>query len=55
MTRTVGHASLGFMAARRHLPPEVLVPVFERMVEEGYLTRQNGFYAHTPAGEREAE
>ncbi|MFE2283146.1 MDR family MFS transporter [Streptomyces sp. NPDC059443] len=54
MTRTVGHASLGFMAARRHLPPEVLLPVFERMVEEGYLTRQNGFYAHTPAGEREA-
>ncbi|MET9467173.1 MDR family MFS transporter [Streptomyces sp. NPDC006544] len=54
MTRTVGHASLGFMAARRHLPPEVLLPVFERMVEEGYLTRQNGFYTHTPAGEREA-
>ncbi|MGW6688186.1 MDR family MFS transporter [Streptomyces sp. NPDC054961] len=54
MTRTVGHASLAFMATRRHLPPEVLLPVFERMVEEGYLTRQNGFYTHTPAGEREA-
>ncbi|MEV7522069.1 MDR family MFS transporter [Streptomyces sp. NPDC091371] len=55
MTRTVGHASLGLIAGRRHLPPEVLLPVFERMVDEGYLTRQNGFFAHTPAGAREAE
>lgn len=54
MTRTVGYASLGLMAGRRSLPPEVLLPVFERMVDEGYLTRQNGFFSHTPAGEREA-
>ncbi|WP_420717996.1 MDR family MFS transporter [Streptomyces sp. H34-S4] len=54
MTRTVGYASLGLIASRRHLPPEVLLPVFERMTEEGYLTRENGFYTHTPAGEREA-
>lgn len=54
MTRTVGHASLGLIASRRSLPPEVLLPVFDRMVEEGFLTRQNGFFAHTRAGEREA-
>ncbi|MFB6619034.1 MDR family MFS transporter [Streptomyces sp. NPDC056367] len=54
MTRTVGHASLGLIAGRRSLPPEVLLPVFERMVDEGYLTRQNGFFSQTPAGEREA-
>ncbi|MFF3619688.1 MDR family MFS transporter [Streptomyces sp. NPDC002467] len=54
MTRTVGHASLGLIAGRRSLPPEVLLPVFERMVDEGYLTRQNGFFSPTAAGEREA-
>ncbi|MEU3725988.1 MFS transporter, partial [Streptomyces sp. NPDC031705] len=54
MTRTVGHARLGLIASRLSLPPEVLLPVFDRMVEEGFLTRQNGFFAHTPAGEREA-
>ncbi|MFG2998507.1 MDR family MFS transporter [Streptomyces sp. NPDC048340] len=54
LTRTVGHASLGLIASRRSLPPEVLVPVFDRMVTEGYLTRENGYFAHTPAGEREA-
>ncbi|MFE3285599.1 MFS transporter, partial [Streptomyces sp. NPDC059233] len=54
MTRTVGHAGLGLIAGRRSLPPEVLLPVFERMVDEGYLTRQNGFFSLTPAGEREA-
>ncbi|WUQ32304.1 DHA2 family efflux MFS transporter permease subunit [Streptomyces sp. NBC_00239] len=54
MTRTIGHASLGLIAARRSLPPEVLVPVFDRMVEEGFLARQNGYFAHTAAGAREA-
>ncbi|MEU8461143.1 MDR family MFS transporter [Streptomyces sp. NPDC029003] len=54
LTRTVGHASLGLIGARRSLPPEVLLPVFDRMSEEGFLTRQNGFFALTPAGEREA-
>ncbi|RSS49439.1 DHA2 family efflux MFS transporter permease subunit [Streptomyces sp. WAC07061] len=54
MTRTVGHAGLGLIASRLSLPPEVLLPVFDRMVEEGFLTRQNGFFAHTRAGEREA-
>ncbi|MFD0356857.1 DHA2 family efflux MFS transporter permease subunit [Streptomyces sp. NPDC127110] len=54
MTRTVGHASLGLIASRLSLPPEVLLPVFDRMVEEGFLTRQNGYFAHTRAGEREA-
>ncbi|MFJ3882283.1 DHA2 family efflux MFS transporter permease subunit [Streptomyces sp. NPDC090077] len=54
MTRTVGHASLGLIGSRLSLPPEVLLPVFDRMVEEGFLTRQNGYFAHTRAGEREA-
>ena len=53
--RMVGHASLGLIAARRHMPPEVLLPVFDRMVEEGYLTRTGSLLSHTPAGEREAE
>ncbi|WP_405846466.1 MDR family MFS transporter [Streptomyces sp. NBC_01518] len=53
--RMVGHASLGLIAARRHLPPEVLLPVFDRMVEEGYLTRAGNLLSHTAAGEREAE
>ncbi|MDX3382160.1 MDR family MFS transporter [Streptomyces niveiscabiei] len=53
-TRMVGHASLGLIAARRHLPPEVLLPVFDRMVEEGYLTRTGTLLTHTDAGAREA-
>ncbi|MFD9358613.1 MDR family MFS transporter [Streptomyces sp. NPDC060031] len=55
LTRTVGHASLGLMASRRSLPPEVLLPVFERMADEGYLTRENGFFSLTPGGQREAD
>jgi len=54
-TRMVGYASLGLISARRRLPPEVLVPVFDRMVEEGYLTRDGSFLSHTAAGEREAQ
>ncbi|MFI6638215.1 MDR family MFS transporter [Streptomyces sp. NPDC050504] len=54
-TRMVGYASLGLIAGRRRMPPEVLVPVFERMVDEGYLSREGQFYAHTAAGAREAE
>ncbi|MYT75466.1 MULTISPECIES: MDR family MFS transporter [unclassified Streptomyces] len=54
-TRMVGHASLGMIAARRRVPPEVLVPVFQRMVDEGYLTRTGSYFSHTAAGRREAE
>jgi EmrB/QacA subfamily drug resistance transporter len=54
MTRTVGHAGLGVIAARRAVPPEVLLPVFDRMVEEGYVTRSDGYLALTPGGQREA-
>ncbi|MFE6889138.1 MDR family MFS transporter [Streptomyces sp. NPDC057694] len=54
-TRMVGHASLGMIAARRRVPPEVLVPVFQRMVDEGYLTRTGSYFSHTAAGEREAD
>ncbi|MFJ8079466.1 MDR family MFS transporter [Streptomyces sp. NPDC096205] len=53
-TRMVGHAGLGLIAARRHLPPEVLLPVFDRMVDEGYLTRDGMLLSHTEAGAREA-
>ncbi|MDN3025528.1 MDR family MFS transporter [Streptomyces sp. S.PB5] len=54
-TRMVGHASLGLMAARRHMPPEVLLPVFDRMVDEGYLSREGSYFSHTAAGAREAQ
>lgn len=53
-TRLVGHASLGLISARRHVPPEVLLPVFDRMVEEGYLSRYGNVLTHTEAGAREA-
>lgn len=53
-TRLVGHAGLGLIAAPRHLPPEVLLPVFDRMVDEGYLTRHGNLLSHTDAGAREA-
>lgn len=53
-TRMVGHANLSLIAARRRMPPEVLVPVFQRMVEEGYLSRHGTLFTHTEAGDREA-
>ena len=53
-TRLVGHASLGLIAARRRMPPEVLLPVFDRMVKEGFLTRDGSLLSHTAAGAREA-
>ncbi|MFF4319811.1 MDR family MFS transporter [Streptomyces sp. NPDC001568] len=55
MTRTIGHASLGLIAGRRSVPPEVLLPVYDRMVEEGYLTRDGHFFSLTRAGQREAD
>ncbi|MFE6282146.1 MDR family MFS transporter [Streptomyces sp. NPDC057877] len=55
LNRLVGHASLGLIAARRRLPPEVLLPVFDRMTDEGYLTRDGTLLSHTDAGAREAE
>ncbi|MGC5341659.1 MDR family MFS transporter [Streptomyces sp. AM 4-1-1] len=53
-TRMVGHGSLGLIAARHRVPPEVLVPVFARMVDEGYLTGDGRIFTHTTAGGREA-
>jgi EmrB/QacA subfamily drug resistance transporter len=53
-TRLVGHAGLGLIATRHRMPPEVLLPVFDRMVQEGYLTRDGPLLSHTPAGAREA-
>ena len=54
-TRTVGHANLALIAARRRLPPEVLAPVFDRAVADGYLGSIDGYYSHTEAGRREAD
>ncbi|MDX3373607.1 MDR family MFS transporter [Streptomyces sp. ME02-6991-2A] len=53
-TRLVGHAGLRLIAARHRLPPEVLVPVFDRMIEEGYLSGDGRLFSHTAAGRREA-
>ncbi|MFF4301645.1 MDR family MFS transporter [Streptomyces sp. NPDC001601] len=53
-TRLVGHGNLGLIAARRRVPPEVLLPVFDRMVDEGCLTRDGSFLSLTPAGDHEA-
>ncbi|MEU6018739.1 MDR family MFS transporter [Streptomyces sp. NPDC047515] len=53
-TRMVGHAGLGLIATRHRVPPEVLVPVFDRMIEEGYLTGDGRLFTHTAAGSREA-
>ncbi|MGW7307071.1 MDR family MFS transporter [Streptomyces sp. NPDC054835] len=54
-TRVVGHASLGLVSAGRRVPPEVLLPVFDRMVDEGFLTRDGNLLSHTSAGKREAD
>lgn len=53
-TRMVGHAGLRLIAARHRIPPEVLVPVFDRMIEEGFLTGNGHLFTHTAAGSREA-
>ncbi|MFJ3187751.1 MDR family MFS transporter [Streptomyces halstedii] len=53
-TRMVGHAGLRLIATRHRLPPDVLVPVFDRMIEEGYLTGDGRLFTHTAAGRREA-
>ncbi|MFD5068665.1 MDR family MFS transporter [Streptomyces sp. NPDC058369] len=53
-TRMVGHAGLRLIAARHRIPPEVLVPVFDRMIEEGFLTGDGHLFQHTAAGSREA-
>ncbi|MEU5400052.1 MDR family MFS transporter [Streptomyces sp. NPDC005963] len=54
MTRLVGHATTALIAARHRLPPEVLAPVFDRMVAEGFVARQGDYYGLTGDGEREA-
>ncbi len=55
MTRMVGHASLGLIGSAKKVPPEVILPVYDRMVDEGYLTREGSYLSLTAAGEREAE
>ena len=54
-SRLVGHASLGLISAGRRVPPEVLLPVFDRMVDEGFLERDGNILSHTQPGRREAE
>ncbi|MEE1754016.1 MDR family MFS transporter [Streptomyces sp. SP18CS02] len=53
-TRMVGHASLRLIAARHRIPPEVLVPVFDRMIEEGFVTGDGHLFSLAPGGTREA-
>ncbi|MET7858073.1 MDR family MFS transporter [Streptomyces sp. NPDC005318] len=53
-TRMVGHAGLGLIATRHRVPPEVLVPVFDRMIEEGYLSGDGHLFTQTEAGRRES-
>nr|WP_308801054.1 MDR family MFS transporter [Streptomyces polyasparticus] len=53
--RMVGHASLGLIGRTKKVPPEVLLPVYDRMVDEGFLTRDGSLLSLTAAGEREAE
>jgi EmrB/QacA subfamily drug resistance transporter len=55
LTRLVGTASLTMIGARHRVPPEVLQPTYERMVNEGYLSCEAGLYSHTPAGRHEVE
>ncbi|MEW2521172.1 MDR family MFS transporter [Actinacidiphila alni] len=55
LVRMVGHANLNLIAARHRLPPEVLLPAFDRSVADGWLTRDGTFLATTPEGEREAK
>jgi EmrB/QacA subfamily drug resistance transporter len=54
-TRRFGHADLEAVAHRRRMPPEVLEPVFDRMVAEGLLTVDGWVYAHTESGRRETD
>ncbi|MFE2853639.1 MDR family MFS transporter [Streptomyces lavendulae] len=54
LTRTVGRADLGLIAGRRSVPQEVLLPVFDRMVEEGYLSHEGTCFSLSEAGRREA-
>ncbi|MFJ8627953.1 MDR family MFS transporter [Kitasatospora sp. NPDC093550] len=51
--KTIGHADLDLIAARKRVPPEVLEPVFDRMATEGYLVRDGDRLVHTEAGTRE--
>jgi len=54
-TRMLGAADLEWIAARRRMPPEVLVPVFDRMVASGLLTSTGYRYDLTAAGRQEVE
>jgi EmrB/QacA subfamily drug resistance transporter len=51
-TRALGQASLDIIAARRTVPPEVLAPVFDRVIQDGYLA-ENGGLSLTEAGRTE--
>ena len=54
-TRRFGSADLEVIAFRRRMPPEVLAPVFDHLVEEGLLTCEGWVYSHTEAGRRESD
>ncbi|MFB9432603.1 MDR family MFS transporter [Streptoalloteichus tenebrarius] len=53
--RRFGVADLETIAFAHRMPPEVLAPVFDRLVEEGVLLREGWAYEHTEVGRRESE
>jgi EmrB/QacA subfamily drug resistance transporter len=53
-TRAVGRADLNMIAARRTVPPEVLEPVFDRVIRQGYLAG-DGDLSLTAAGRVELD
>ncbi|SHF56848.1 MDR family MFS transporter [Streptoalloteichus hindustanus] len=54
-TRRFGVADLEVIAFRHRMPPEVLAPLFTRLVDEGVLSHEGRVYAHTEVGRRESE
>ncbi|GIF22418.1 EmrB/QacA subfamily drug resistance transporter [Actinoplanes tereljensis] len=54
-TSVTGHAELTAIAKRHRVPPEVLEPVFDDLVRDGYATRDGSRVALTPAGDEQVD
>jgi hypothetical protein len=55
LTRAVGAARLSAIAARHHLPPEVLGPLFDQVAAAGDIDRDGDVLTLTAAGQWEAD
>jgi EmrB/QacA subfamily drug resistance transporter len=53
--QATGSARLTDIAGRRRVPPEVLEPTFDRLVDTGYALRTNDLFWLTQSGRREVE